>query len=108
MSEIILYFSRNRNNYVNGSIQDLLVGNTAVSYTHLDVYKRQVTNNTGTFVSLDREFCGLVRAFNISSGVNVLVIDKEKNRIYAGSKSDVVPGTKVLIKVCLLYTSRCV
>ena len=31
MSEIILYFSRNRNNYVNGSIQDLSVGNTEVA-----------------------------------------------------------------------------
>lgn len=65
----------------------------------MGIAKGIVTNNTGTFVSLDREFCGLVRAFNISSGVNVLIIDKEKDRIYAGSKSDVVPGTKVLIKV---------
>ena len=42
MSKILVaYFSRAGENYFGGAIKSVAVGNTAVSYTHLDVYKRQ-------------------------------------------------------------------
>ena len=71
----------------------------AVSYTHLDVYKRQALGRGGDQVAVKQkgdtyEFFG-----GLSKGVEKR--DKVRTRVIAATLSD-------HIKSCLLYTSRCV
>ena len=69
----------------------------AVSYTHLDVYKRQTTTNFN-FPNQKSVYRGKVReVYNINDELLVMVAT---DRL---SAFDVV-----LPKGCLLYTSRCV
>ena len=64
----------------------------AVSYTHLDVYKRQDLKSI-TVVRMEVPCCG---------GIEFAV----KNALNASGKE--IPLNVVTISTCLLYTSRCV
>ena len=96
---------------------------TAVSYTHLDVYKRQVLNVKNTYTSVsDRigDYKSLLEDFNAkilkrgriesADTLNISInarglraIAREGEQLYK-SVSDLV----LYATGCLLYTSRCV
>ena len=67
----------------------------AVSYTHLDVYKRQIERFIGILIE---HYAGKFPAWLAPVQVKVLPIS-DKNAAYAKNVYDAF---------CLLYTSRCV
>ena len=83
--------------YVSDTLSVTLNGVDAVSYTHLDVYKRQVYTVT-------------VQINDSITTTNVtLYIDPNQGFSYIGDSASVqsnISGT--LTYSCLLYTSRCV
>ena len=69
----------------------------AVSYTHLDVYKRQDLGYVGKEIVID---ILKSKGYNIKSNYNdcgVLIFDKNSQDTHSGGSG-----------CCLLYTSRCV
>ena len=109
---------------------------SAVSYTHLDVYKRQIVQGTlfnlsgthmyycklvlyNTVFSRVKLYCNVVKCilyFIIKNKMNQYFADNEPVRL-RGNKSVVGYGVmegRLLVfliecsRVCLLYTSRCV
>ena len=71
---------------VDGILAKITPGLKAVSYTHLDVYKRQVSTCQGSF-------CG--------------AICRRRNLLRSAARDSVsVQGSRNI--TCLLYTSRCV
>ena len=93
----------------------------AVSYTHLDVYKRQV--DSFVIVSSDSDYWGLISS--LPDARFLVMIEREKcgpdmkaalaesgifycylDDFYSGNSEDIKKNA--LFKDCLLYTSRCV
>ena len=81
-----------------------------VSYTHLDVYKRQNVGDAGlAAINIAYPITAIVQAVGTGIGmggaihiaVNIGAGDKEKVKKYLGN-------TLSLTLICLLYTSRCV
>ena len=77
----------------------------AVSYTHLDVYKRQVQAAAlrGTVTDKATKEPLIGAAVQLSGTNTVTITDVDGNFELAGLRN----GTYKLI-ICLLYTSRCV
>ena len=79
---------------------------TSVSYTHLDVYKRQVMrdmNRAGIGFYLDDFGTGYS---NLSSVLEFpfecVKLDKSLLKEFPGN-----PDAEMMVRTCLLYTSRC-
>ena len=75
----------------------LITGATPVSYTHLDVYKRQTMNIPGAESSYLEAFASAMGMVN-----GVLLLMRYSEQWYAWFI------TTALYIICLLYTSRCV
>ena len=81
----------------------------AVSYTHLDVYKRQLLNSAvaAEYRVVD-DIAGLLVDFgNRVGGVALLVEDAEILAVEVELRH-IVGDQLARFKACLLYTSRCV
>ena len=81
----------------------------AVSYTHLDVYKRQVTNCPGLkqwgTVNLANQGYSPIQILRYYYGSGVALYESNNIRDIPQS----YPGTPLRVgSTCLLYTSRCV
>ena len=99
---------------------DFLAGSFAVSYTHLDVYKRQVVQDGQRLADYLYGRGRLGR--HITSGNAALVLDVYKRQVNGHLTQDVntfhTNGEGILTlpeklplgkyRICLLYTSRCV
>ena len=82
----------------------------AVSYTHLDVYKRQL--NTSGALIMQAEKIG---SQTVLAQIVQMVAQAQRSRAPMQRMADVVAGyfviavvTSALLTLCLLYTSRCV
>ena len=78
----------------------------AVSYTHLDVYKRQVVAWAHYERRTHSLLIGIYRTMRIPKEISILMIKKGlpiffNEFLWAG-------GLAALTQCCLLYTSRCV
>ena len=74
-----------------------------VSYTHLDVYKRQVLSQIRTLVS--------VLPSNNEEDLSEVDCTDDLNRMCAGIEGytgDTAAALQMISDNCLLYTSRCV
>ena len=84
-----------------------------VSYTHLDVYKRQPKKQADFFIKKDREALDTNRQLvieeeNLTSGKKSVIISTKKVPLLdENGKPVCVIGISEDI-TCLLYTSRCV
>ena len=82
----------------------------AVSYTHLDVYKRQDMNRLGEYFATNEEYIRKYRytnAFHPFHGFSMMscghIAEMNTSAIYIVGAEE--PG---YARGCLLYTSRCV
>ena len=85
----------------------LTVSRNPVSYTHLDVYKRQVFARLAFFQEFE------MIAVYYDNGQSAVSIARHDALDYVRAKNvadyrDADPNARRLLQVCLLYTSRCV
>ena len=79
----------------------------AVSYTHLDVYKRQRFNQIIT--AIERSGFEVVRARKLEDAEIAVQTDAAIGcMVVDWGKKGLEGKTAALINLCLLYTSRCV
>ena len=97
------------------------LGLNAVSYTHLDVYKRQISQDELPEDRMETPFSALIPAFVISElktafqigfilYIPFIVIDMVVASILMSMGMFMLPPVTISLpfKLCLLYTSRCV
>ena len=88
---------------------EMRIGDEPVSYTHLDVYKRQVITPGDILVAGKNFGCGSSREhapIAIKAAQISCVIAESFARIFYRNAINI--GLPIITSVCLLYTSRCV
>jgi len=72
-----------------------------VSYTHLDVYKRQVRDSLNALVRGDIELAHSVLQRDDQ-------VDRLRDQLFRELLTYMMENSAVVFSACLLYTSRCV